>query len=769
MQPTSNTVETAKIKPSQEGLPVSVVYDDFYFSTDNALEEKHHVFIHNNNLPNRFANLATNQTYTLCELGFGTGLNFLLTVKAWLEARKNSSKQTDTHVADQPAFLRFISIEQHPLSLEQLQQACALWPTLSDVSQLLITAYPAIQTPGFHHLSFDDLQVELTLIFDHVETALAGLSHCPLITSEHAHTYTKHQQREARKGHLLPHFEDAISGINNVQCSAGAAQNGIDGWFFDGFSPAKNPDMWQADIFTLAARLSHKQTHYATFTAASFVRKHLQHAGFSVEKTVGYGKKREMIKGVFVGLNQTTKGQLPAKPTMDASNHAVPDTASTSTPNHTSYRKKNSAIHFWHLQHSEGTSQDTSQPKHVCIIGAGIAGAHMAFALAKKNIRVTVYDKASHIAAGASGNAQGVVYTKLSPKDDYLSVFNIAAQLHADRFYHQHELYTQCGQSSGVVHLATNDKIQENYQALAQKLNSPYIQWHDDPSELAGMSLNKGGLVLPTSGWLNPQHLCKALLNHKNITVKLNQPITQLLNTAQIPTAQKNAPQWTLYNHDALIDTACNVVISSAYEAKQFEQTQHITCKPIRGQVTHLRPTTHTANLKMAVCGYGYIAPEQDGLHCSGATFNLNTPDLTPTPLDDVTNITNLRKMSTQFNFETTDITTPSRAAFRTATPDYFPIVGSVVDQTSFNDTFSEYSQRGNAFITQTATHHPGLYLNIGYGSRGLAYAPLCTAMLCKQITGEPLTTHIQTAIQLHPSRFLFRDLVKGKTSQKNK
>ncbi len=780
MPHTPHTVETALITPSQEGLPVSVVYDDFYFSTDNALEEKHHVFIHNNNLPSRFAALAPNQTYTLCELGFGTGLNFLLTVQAWLDARKTASTtvNSDSDATHPPAYLRFISIEQHPLSLEQLQQACALWPALSEISQTLMDAYPAIQTPGFHHLSFEHFHVELTLIFDHVEHALLALSPCPLMTTEHAQTYTKHQQREERKGHLLPHFDDAIKEINNTQCSIGRAQQGIDGWFFDGFSPAKNPDMWQANIFTLAARLSHKRTHYATFTAASFVRKHLQQAGFSVEKTVGYGKKREMIKGVFLGLNlrpnlglnEKSEQHHAAQPTPNAvgnmNTHAATNllsamvsSANASHANTASYRKKNSAIHFWHLQKSHATPR----PKHVCIIGAGIAGAHMAFALAQKNIRVTVYDKANQIAAGASGNAQGVVYTKLSPKDDHLSVFNIAAQLHADRFYHQHGLYRQCGEGGGVVHLATNEKTQENYQALAKKLHSPYVQWHDDPSELAGIALHKGGLVLPKSGWLNPQRLCRALLDHKNITVTLNQAITQLTKTEQ-----QQAQQWALYNKDTLIDTACNVVISSAYEATQFEQTRHSACKAIRGQVTHLRPTPHTANLKMAVCGYGYIAPVQDGLHCAGATFNLNTPDLTPNPHDDATNIANLLRMSEKFDFESADIAALSRAAFRTATPDYFPIVGSAVDQASFNRTFNEYRERGNAFIAQTASHHQGLYLNMGYGSRGLAYAPLCTAMLCKQITGEPLTTPIQTAIQLHPSRFLFRELVKGKAPKKS-
>ncbi len=74
-----------------------------------------------------------------------------------------------------------------------------------------------------------------------------------------------------------------------------------DAWFLDGFSPAKNPEMWQPALFAQMARLSKCNTTFATFTSAGMVKRGLQTAGFHVSKRAGFGKKREMLTGDFIG------------------------------------------------------------------------------------------------------------------------------------------------------------------------------------------------------------------------------------------------------------------------------------------------------------------------------------------------------------------------------------------------------------------------------------------------------------------------------------
>lgn len=62
----------------------------------------------------------------------------------------------------------------------------------------------------------------------------------------------------------------------------------------------KNGDMWSERLFNDIARLSQTNTTFATFTSAGDVRRQLQSAGFKVRKTAGFGKKREMLHGIYV-------------------------------------------------------------------------------------------------------------------------------------------------------------------------------------------------------------------------------------------------------------------------------------------------------------------------------------------------------------------------------------------------------------------------------------------------------------------------------------
>ncbi|WP_170457395.1 tRNA (5-methylaminomethyl-2-thiouridine)(34)-methyltransferase MnmD [Ruegeria arenilitoris] len=69
-----------------------------------------------------------------------------------------------------------------------------------------------------------------------------------------------------------------------------------DAWFLDGFSPAKNPELWQPELIRQVAAHTAPEGTAATYTAAGFVRRGLQDAGFSVSRAPGYGRKRHMTR-----------------------------------------------------------------------------------------------------------------------------------------------------------------------------------------------------------------------------------------------------------------------------------------------------------------------------------------------------------------------------------------------------------------------------------------------------------------------------------------
>lgn len=225
----------------RDNQPYASSFQDVYFSSDNGLAETDYVFLQGNHLSERWLSLKTS-TFTIIETGFGTGLNFLCAVQRWLEHAPTN------------AVLHFYSIEKYPLTLEHMRQALLYWPQLNAISQPFLTQY---------------------------EHFLSSLSTMTLFN-------------ERVKLYLL--IGDVSEQLEQVQQQA-------DAWFLDGFAPSKNPEMWQTTLFTQMASLSNRDTTLATFTSAGDVRRGLLAAGFAVNKRAGFGKKREMLHGQFLGFS----------------------------------------------------------------------------------------------------------------------------------------------------------------------------------------------------------------------------------------------------------------------------------------------------------------------------------------------------------------------------------------------------------------------------------------------------------------------------------
>ena len=85
--------------------------------------------------------------------------------------------------------------------------------------------------------------------------------------------------------------------IGDARTTLPAWQGRADAWYLDGFSPAKNPELWNAALMDQVARHTAPGGTFATYTAAGFVRRGLQAAGFAVERRKGHGHKRHMATG----------------------------------------------------------------------------------------------------------------------------------------------------------------------------------------------------------------------------------------------------------------------------------------------------------------------------------------------------------------------------------------------------------------------------------------------------------------------------------------
>ena len=679
----SSPVHHAELEWRENGQPVSSAFDDIYFSTSSGLEETRHVFLAENHLPERWADLEDGTRFSIGETGFGTGLNFLAAWQLW------------QRVAPASAQLHFVSVEKFPLHPQDLARALDMWPELADLSRQLIEQYPAYLAPGVHRLKFSG-GVYLTLVID-----------------------------------------EASSGFERLLLDDPARDSTVDAWFLDGFAPSKNPDMWSEELFQAIARLSAPQATFATFTCAGIVKRGLKSVGFTLQKVPGFGRKREMLRGDFA----------------PASSDAPP---STDTP----YRHKATP---WHLPPAQQSLQHPVTPHSVAIVGAGIAGATIARALAERNIKVTVFEQGSAPGSAASGNDQGILYAKLSPKPGPNGDFNLLALQYAQRFYPA--ICPQAVHFDGLLQLAQTEKEHQLQQQIVDqlaldgdaKLAQPVTA--SDASTLAGVHLTVPGLYFPNAGWLRPRQVCASLLEHPNIETRFDTTVEGAhhienhwqLKTSGMPVSSK---------FDAL-------VLCTANFNRQFPQAAPLPLQPIRGQVSFAEATADSEKLKLALCAEGYIAPANRGegrlSHSFGATFKLKQTDI---EIRDEEHEENLHTLSTLLpaiadSFRNQPL--KGRAALRAATPDYLPMAGPVADWAQLEDTYHPLRKNRKQLIDRRTPYQPGLYVLAGLGSRGFTYAPLAAEVLAGWITGEVMPVSEELVKALHPMRFAIRALGKNR------
>ena len=227
---------TAQVDWRDNDVPVSARFEDAYYGYADGRKETAHVFIGGNRLPERW---RAGENPMIAELGFGTGLNFIETYRQWREIGMASGIG--------PAPLRYVSFELAPIGGADMARALAVWPDVAEAAAPLMASWPP--QPGADIFRCAFAQAELTVLIGDARTRIADW------------------------------------------------QGEADAWYLDGFSPARNPELWQADLLAdVFARTAPGGT-FSTYTAAGWVRRNLLAAGFQVRKVQGFAGKRERLEG----------------------------------------------------------------------------------------------------------------------------------------------------------------------------------------------------------------------------------------------------------------------------------------------------------------------------------------------------------------------------------------------------------------------------------------------------------------------------------------
>lgn len=515
-------------------------------------------------------------------------------------------------------------------------------------------------------------------------------------------------------------WEEASVALADMAC----LKPTVDAWYLDGFAPSRNADMWQPALFSAMAALSRPGASIATFTAAGAVRRGLEAAGFKVQKVPGFGRKRESMTGRLT----VASSPLPH----------------TDTP--------------WDLP-----PDPAKQPGSAIVIGAGLAGATLAHTLATRGITVTVIDSGG-VADAASGNEQGILYTRLSRKHSSLTDFALQSFRHASTFYRQlfragllaaPEDGQLCGnfqQHRDEDELAAMQDQLTGLEDLAQVLQP------DQAREHLGVTPALPGYWYPDSGWLRPGAVCAALLDSALITL--------LTHCGPVSLAGAAAGWRAIDAKGQNLASADIAVVCAGVSSSGLAQLDWLPLQAIRGQTTLIPATKATHALRAGLCHTGYIAPATNGQHCVGSSFKLRDDDLSLRAAEHQENLDKLSLALPQWQAQLESLDTrelQGRVGFRCASPDYLPIAGPVPERNRFLQDYAALRKNARKPVFHRGTFVPGLYVNTAHGSRGLTSAPLCAQLLAAHICNEPAPVSRTLQRAVSPARFLVRDLARNR------
>ena len=359
----------------------------------------------------------------------------------------------------------------------------------------------------------------------------------------------------------------------------------------------------------------------------------------------------------------------------------------------------------WTLRPPGGVSHGRApQPGTCVVVGAGLAGASVASALARRGWQVQVLDRAAEPAAGASGLPVGLVVPHVSIDDCALSRLSRAG---VRLLIHEARSLLRQGDDwapSGTLERSiSGDSRQSDI-------------WHAQ------------------AAWLKPGQLVRAWLAQPGITFQ---------GGARVAFLRRHGEQWTLLDdQEQVLASADRIVLANACGAPallQSVQASHLSLKPQRHQLPALRGVRGQVSWALhaqtpdatfppyPINGAGSLisgVPWRDGVHSArawfaGATYQPDNQPEAAVNLNHAANLARVQRLLPELGRALTQSFIEGRVrawqGTRCVTPDRLPLVGP---------------------LNEAA--HPGLWLCCGMGSRGLSFSVLCAELLVAQWSGEP-------------------------------
>ncbi len=584
--------------------------------------------------------------FVVLENGFGLGVNFLATWRAW---RDDPAR---------PHRLHFVSLERHPLPASVFVDAVP--PELRDLGAQLAAQWP-LPVAGLHPLEFEQGRVALTLAF------------------------------------------------GDARATAPELRLGADAIFLDGFAPDRNPEMWEAPLLRSIARLARADCRVATWCTARPVREALANAGFEIELRPGFASKRQMLVGRYAPRYTVRRHEPPAP-----------------------YAGERSAV----------------------VIGAGLAGAASAHALARRGWSVCVVDSAPP-GSGASALPWGLMHPQFAVDDNLLARLTRAGSAATARAL---ERVAPQGAQAGLAVWQRDGFFQvvdpadaERWRTALAALRLPreYVEWlsAEQAARRLGVAPAREGLWWPDGRLVSPPHWIRALLDDPSITCV----------QAAADSLERDGDDWLVREtRGEQVARARLVIVAAAGESPRLIASKMLPFQSVPGQVTFVRSDA-LQSLQAGLGGDGTLLRAPDGRLAVGATYE--TPiGAANAPLDErMASRSNLARLERLLAVPVDARVEGRHGGVRCVARDRLPYAGPVADEAAA----LESEQLRGAHL-EDLPRRPRLFTSFAHGSRGLTFVALAAELIAAQAEGEPLPIERALADAVDPGRVLLRRLRRG-------
>lgn len=489
----------------------------------------------------------------------------------------------------------------------------------------------------------------------------------PLRPEDLSRSLQRYAPSKAREA-LLAHYPPLVPGFHTIEITErilltlifGDASEMIsllrgrfDAFFLDGFAPSRNPGLWSESLLSELAKRAKPGATLSTFSAAGSVRRALSSAGFLVTKVPGFGGKRERIQAVF-------------------------EPHSLKNPHRA--------------------------PLHTAVIGAGLAGAACARALARRGLHVTLFEQ-SMPASGASANAYGVFQPVLARQRTHWSRWTLAGFWYLQSL----GLLTRIPHGRGLFQSAGDPEEERRLTSALTISGTGEFLSKAEASARTGIQ-SPAGVYSDRAGYLSPRQFVQALIDASGCELVQTRVSRIEINQGRPRLHTGNGQR----EFDACV-LCCGSELPELLAEASGPDSEGVHSDAlfeiVRGQVNYLPAGSTSVRGVFLSDGYIIAAPD-----CTvvGGTYDRKSRR-TETTLEDQKIILDLLdQMLPGASHQFAGQTLPGTARLRIACTDHLPLFGQMPGV-------------------------PNVYVSGAHGSRGILSAPLAAEIIAAEISGGVL------------------------------